>query len=459
MTNPKPRSKGCSELEGVATLFASFLCIVGIFTISWDRLCNITVGSFNLKIGVMAFACSALLSAGSMFLGRRSQIRIPRWLWIVSAAMLVVLTLSSLLAIDVKTGLLGTATVLVGAIIPAFAVLANSQVRGEFERMLTWFVWGAVFACLFGLYQLVAFYTGLPQFIQYEGVSGGLGRISSFAYEPAYLGYFLVTALVIALSRKPGLHTTWRYAQVGLIFVTLVLLNSRAVFLTLPLLFILIRPIANALISPRKLWIGVGVGVASIVAFCVAVPSVPRILLGQFLSIFDPNEVSSNAPRLQLFSAAYEIASKHPWLGVGPSNFGIHIAELDYGQYFGVSLNKMIVNNIWLQSLMDGGIALALLHVSIIVFAVMTLYFSKSRTTRIIVSGWIAVIGVGGMVVSNFYDAKLWVVLALAVGANELQRQVASPGPDAITGEPSETGLLEDEAPQKPWTFRRTASR
>jgi len=66
------------------------------------------------------------------------------------------------------------------------------------------------------------------------------------------------------------------------------------------------------------------------------------------------------------------------------------------------------------------------------VVSIVTIYFSKNVVARILMAGWIAVVLVGGMVVSNFYDAKMWVTLALAIAA--LQLGAARPEPNARRG-------------------------
>ena len=389
------------------------LCNIGLFTISWDVVGNITVGSFNVKVSVVLFGISLLLTLGAT---RFKPIAlIPIWLVAVVSAMLLTLAVSSFLAENTATAILSTLTVIVGAFVPALAVFSATQAPGRFQEMLKWLVWGAVAACVFGLYQLAAFYLGLPQFIEYNGVSGGLGRISSFSYEPAYLGYFLVLALVAALTRLSAEKSTWTQVHIVLFLATLILLNSRAVFLTLPLLVLWVRPVSSGLISFRKLWVTVAALSAAALLACLLVPAIPKTLVAQFLSIFNPNEVSSNAPRLQLYDAAWTIAREHPWIGVGPSNFGLHIADLNYAQYEGVSLNKMVVNNVWLQALMDGGVILVILQLALVVLVIVKIYFSGGISERILVSGWLSVVLVGGLVVSNFYDAKLWVVLALSI--------------------------------------------
>lgn len=445
-TQSSKGSSRTSRFRHYLLLAGAVLCNVGLFTISWDLLGNISVGSFNVKVSVVLFGLSLFLTLGATSF--RPLRRIPMWLGAVVSAMLLTMVVSSILAENTTTGILSTLTVVVGAFTPALAVLGATQLPGKFQEMLKWFVWGAVAACLFGLYQLSAFYLDFPQLIEYEGVSGGLGRISSFSYEPAYLGYFLVLALVAALTRLRADNSAWSRVHIVLFLVTLILLNSRAVFLTLPLLILLVRPISSGLISPKKAWIAVSAVAAAGLLVCVLVPSIPKTLMAQFLSIFNPNEVSSNAPRLQLFDAAWGIAREHPWAGVGPSNFGLHIADLDYAQYEGVSLNKMVVNNVWLQALMDGGFILAILQLLLVVLVVVKIYFSGGVSERILISGWLSVVLVGGMVVSNFYDAKLWVVLALAIVA--LQQRTGEAVRQDLPGTPGSYAFRPPPQPASP---------
>jgi O-antigen ligase len=396
-------------------ILAIVFCDLGLFTVSWDRFGDLSVGDFNVKMSVVAFGLSAVLIvlAGQF----RWALIAPRHITIIVTLMVVVMIIASALAKEWTTGFLTVFRVIVGAFLPAGAVLAIASIERQFREMLKWFVWGALFACGFGLYQIFAFYIGTPQFVNYTGVSGGLGRISSFSYEPAEFGYFLVLAVVAAIVRRSITRTLFSELQIALLLVTLILLNSRAVFLTLPLLLILIRPISSGLISKRKFWVALGSLAGVVLAVCLIVPPIPRLLTSQFLSIFNPNEQASNAPRLQLYDAALHLAAQHFWIGVGPSNFGLYISQLHYAQYAGVSLNKMVVNNVWLQSMMDGGIVLTLAQGALVVLVVTSVYLSKNVNARILGAGWLAVIVVGGMVVSNFYEAKLWVVLALAITA------------------------------------------
>lgn len=422
-----------SNPRRILLLCAIVLCNLGLFTISWDRIGNLSIGSFNVKVSVVAFGLSLALAAIATQFRRRTLMPLP--MLGVMAAIVSLLIVSSIFARDPQAAALSTLTVIAGAIIPALAVFANAYwIR--LQVLLKWFVWGAVFACVFGLYQLVAYYLEFPQLIEYEGQSGGLGRIASFSYEPAYFGYFLVLALAASCVR---LFTTGGsksvYGQVALILATLVLLNSRAVFLTLPLFAILIWPVARGFVTTKQLLVAVSSIAVALSILCVAIPSIPATVLSQFLSIFNPHEASSNAPRLQIYGAALDIARDHPWLGVGPSNFGLYISDLHYQQYEGLALNNMVANNIWLQSLMDGGILLTIAQLTLVVLVIARGYFSGSNSARIISSGWLSVVLIGGMVVSNFYDAKLWVILALVFVAIRAEALPALKEQDTILRE------------------------
>ena len=399
----------------LAATLAILFCDIGLFTVSWDRIGNVVVGDFNIKISVFAFGLSlALILLSGQF---HREMRAPRPIVLIVSLIIVVTILASALAEDTTTGFLSVFRIIVGAIVPACSVLVVASNPGRFRELLNWLLWGALFASFFGLYQLLAFYLGFPQLVDYSGVSGGLGRISSFSYEPAELGYFLVLALVVAIVRRSMSRTKYSEIQIAILLVTLILLNSRAVFLTLPLLLILVRPIKSGLISKRAYWWALGAIAGVTLVTCIIAPSIPQLVASQFLSIFNPNEQASNAPRLQLYGAALNLAGQHFWIGVGPSNFGLYIPQLHYAQYAGVSLNKMVVNNVWLQSMMDGGILLTLVQLSLVVLVVKYTYLAKSVKARILSAGWLSVLLVGGMVISNFYDTKLWIVLALAIVA------------------------------------------
>ncbi|MGV8883240.1 MAG: O-antigen ligase family protein [Rhodoglobus sp.] len=382
-------------------------------------MANVAVAGFNVKISIVAFALSALLAAVRMR-DPANRPRIPRALLILASAIVLIMVIASLFAAQPVTALIEVATVIGTAVLPAFAVLANSRLPGQFDAMLRWLVWGALFVCAFGIYQLVAFYLGLPQFVSYTGVSGGLGRISAFSYEPAMLGYFLAGALAVALVRLWVVRSPWGYVHLAIILTTILLLNSRAVFLVLPPLLLLARPLATGLFTKKQL-LGVAAAAVGVVVLAIVIaPKLPGVVVGQFLSIFDPTEAASNAPRLQLYGAALKVAQEHLWLGVGPSNFGLYIVDLDYQQYAGVSLNKMVVNNVWIQAVVDAGILLFILQLALLIYVIVFVYFSKNVVARTLMAGWIPVVLVGGMVVSNFYDSTLWVLLSLAIGAVQL---------------------------------------
>lgn len=397
-----------------AAVLAIVLCQVGLFTVSWDRVGNVGVGDFNVKISIVSFGLSvALLLLSGQFPWRTIA---PRPIVLTVLSMIGVTILASALAEDKTTAFLSVFRVIVGAVVPACSVLVIATKPEQFRQMLNWVLWGALFASFFGLYQLLAFYIGFPQFVDYAGVSGGVGRISSFSYEPAVFGYFLVLAIVVAIVRRSISRPKYSELQIVVLLITLILLNSRAVFLTLPLLLILIRPIKNRLISKKIFWWTLGAIVVVVVALCVTVPSIPEVVASQFLSIFNPNEQSSNAPRLRGYWAALNLAAQHFWIGVGPSNYGLYIAQLHDAQT-GVSLNKVVVNNVWLQSMLDGGILLTLVQLTLVVLVAKCTFFSKRIHARILSAGWMSVLIVGGMVISNFYDAKLWIIMALALVA------------------------------------------
>jgi hypothetical protein len=157
------------HLENYALKAAAALTYPALFTISWDRLGNLSVGGNNVKISLFAFFASLVLLAAS---AKSRRAIVPSCaMWIVTLSMLVVSVVSSFFAEDKTTGLVSVLREIVGAIIPACAVLGLSADSRRFVEMLKGFVRGGLVACFFGFYQLASFYIGTPQFIKYVGVN------------------------------------------------------------------------------------------------------------------------------------------------------------------------------------------------------------------------------------------------------------------------------------------------
>lgn len=454
---------------GVVARAASILCALGIFTVSWERLANVGAGPYNVKISVLLFAVAALLGGRSWSAALRALAttsRSARAMILIAGAVVGVFAVRAVFTQPVGPGLAQTAAVLTGAVLPMLAVVGVVRGALDVAWALRWFIGGAVLASAFGLYQLLAFYTGLPQGIAYTGVgtSGSGGRISAFSYEPAYFAYFLILTLgaLLALAHLEGRAVRW--GPLFFFAFVLALVNVRALLFLLPVAAVLlalswrrnrdflVRAVITGLAAGALAFV-VPVGATALVTSLQAhdqrgtaaeagggndepevsgaptapseersesalddpgsvqsaVPTAPSLPS----DVLDPNEVSSNGPRLALYRAVLQVDLAHPLLGVGPGALRDALAETGY-----VAPNQgstVVANNIWLQAGADGGVLLLLLEVALVVTVAVLWWRDRKKAQQALLSVWLAVVLVGGMLTSYFFDIKLWVVLALAI--------------------------------------------
>jgi hypothetical protein len=389
------------------------LCCVGLFTVSWDRFANFPVGPFNVKLPVVAFGAAFALT----FLARTTfpaavdpRRRIILWL---IGLMVFAYAIGVIWAVNRPATIAQFGTLILGALLPLLAITrVASRSRGVSITLLDAYVKGGIVAAVVGLYQLVAFYTGLPQPISYSGEGGGFGRISSFAYEPAYFGYYLILVLGAMAARDAMLRRPTPIVPAAIVFGALLLCNSRAVFFTLPL-FILLgvrrHPVGLKRIFPGGLLVPIGLAV---VLVALLSPSTTAFVGERFGSIFDPTEATSNAPRLEQYELIGDVIRDHPQ-GIGAGNL------LDVGPKYGLrpvddaTANTFVANNIWLQSMLDGGVLLTLVQ-ALLIIAVCTLLLNRARSpVAYLAAAWVTIVVVGGMLTSTFYDVRLWAALGL----------------------------------------------
>lgn len=453
------RISGSFRRSDILASAASVLCCLGLFTMSWEQLGNIGLGPYNVKLPVVLFTTAAIVGAPRWW-GRlrrlRDLTRPARLVVPLVVAVVVILIVRSLIASPVSAGLAQVAAVLTGAVAPALAVLAVAATRADVAWVLRWIIAGAGVAGVFGLWQLFAFYVGLPQLITYTGVgtSGVGGRISAFSYEPAYFAYFLVFAstAVIALAVLEQRRVRW--LAIGFFGVILTLVNVRALTFVLPVAAVLLlvsfrqnrRVVASASAAAAVLIVA-SLALPLTVDFVAshlpapqtttaAGPASPRekdapraepsstpsakpvlpIAVAPPTEVLDPNEISSNAPRLALYRAVLQVDQDHIAFGVGPGQLRRALGRVGY-----VASNQgqqVVANNIWLQAAADGGVLLLVVELSIVLMVALLWWSLRRTAVQPLASGWLAVVLVGGMLTSYFFDLKVWVFLALILAVS-----------------------------------------
>lgn len=447
VSSPSPET----ARSGALVRLASMLLAAGLLTVSWERLANVVVASYNVKLPALLLCGAALLAipGWSRWL-RAIRLRRPvvRWITLLLVATVLLFIVRALTSFPLGLGLAQVAAVATGAVAPALAVLGILRTAQDAVWALRWFVAGAVAGSVFGLYQLIAFYTGLPQGIVYTGVgtSGVGGRISAFSYEPAYFAYFLVLALgaVLAIAHLTSRRVPW--LGVGFFSLVLVLVNVRALLFLLPVFAVLlaIEWRRNRMVLLKGAVCGVvALGLVTVVTAGTtallsspepvstntaaelpgsAGPSIPSDEGGASPvpappqlpgDVLDPSEASSNGPRLDLYKAVLRVDLQHPFVGVGPGH--LHDALAANGYTAPNQGANVVANNIWLQAVVDGGILLLLLESAVLVGLAILWWKARRTAVHPIAASLLAVLLVGGMLTSYFFDIKVWVMLALAV--------------------------------------------
>lgn len=400
----------------LSTLFM----LLGIFTVSWERFGNLSAGGYNLKLSPVLFAISLLLALVDTWRGK--FVLKPPFIVIFSIGLVLLFAVMGFFSVSMFSAQMQTIALVTGALIPFLAVLLNLRLFGGLIRALNAFIYGAVFASAFGIYQLLAFYAKLPQIVEYTATDvNGYGRIRAFSYESGYFGYFLVLAMVAVIAKSVVANVLTNQWLIAFFGITLVLANSRATFVTIPILVLLyVMWWPRKVKRPRVGWIALVLGIGAVAVFAIK-PDVLQALGIRFFSLFDPNEASSNAPRLAVLGSSWDIFVNNPVLGVGPSSLKHFLDLYGYRVDLQAAPNSIVANNSLFQALLDGGLVLLLAQLAFVVVA-LALYFKRTRPTAwVLMSGWLTVLFVSGFVTSYFWDIKLWVFLGLAVAAFHLQ--------------------------------------
>jgi O-antigen ligase len=409
---PAPTGAASFSLRGPA--LSTVAVWIGLFTVSWDRFLQVQVGSFNVKTPTIAFGLALALG---LVEGTRHPVRRgakPTRIPLLLVATVGCFAAVGLAADDIRVAELQTVTVVLGALAPFLAVYLDLRRHGRVDAALTWFIRGGAVASVFGLYQLAAWYAGLPQIVPYDAESGGLGRISSFSYEAGYFGYFLVLVLAALFARGQ-----LRGRPVGIpviLFFTavLVLANSRATFITVPLAALLVLMRWPRRSVRARLWPVGAILLWLLAVLIVAAPGLFTSVTSRAGTLFDPDESTSNAPRLETIALVWRVVRDHPLFGIGPGNLLGHLGAYGQTPPPGATANSFVANDVWLQAGLDGGIVLLALEVALVVLIVATLYRRRHPVARTLIGGWLGFFLPASFITSYFWDMKVWVFVALA---------------------------------------------
>lgn len=410
------------------------LACVGLFTISWDRV-SFRAGGMTLKPAYVAFALALLvdlleqrrLETAGASPPARARARLVRRTVVVLLVFLGAATLRSGFLLEGGRQIFA---VVLGALVPAWVCFRVGRQAHRRHVLISAALVGAGFAAAFGVYQFAASYLHLPTLFAYQGVGGNLGRTAGLSYEPAFFSMYLLSLLplLVALLLEPrdGPDARIRGSLRGLfllIVVGVLASNARAGYLVLPLAVVipLVGRASPRPVRARPVALLGGALVAVVFLSIVVRFDVSEFLRTRIASITDTREVSSNAPRLLLYDTDRRIAADHLLLGIGPGTLGYSLPAyglpLDYPG-FESEPTRAVANNIWLQAVLDCGIA-GPVGVATIMGALYWLARrSRDARARQLAVGCLLVLLVGGSLTSIFWDAKYWVLIGLALAAD-----------------------------------------
>ncbi len=398
------------------------LLYIAMFTISWDRLANVTVGTFNVKVPTLMFAAALALALVDVKAPKLAG-RGPSWLAPMTILLVITYAAASMWALNERSAHLQTVTVVLGAVVPFSAVYVIVRQWNCLDGALTALIRGGYVAAVFGLYQLAAFTVGAPQLIDYRATSGGLGRIAAFNYEAGYFGYFMVIVIGAVFARASLRGTTASWKAIAFFVFVILAANSRATLLILPLLLVLLYFRWPERDRRLKLWPFATVGGMLALLVGLTFPTLVASLVERASSLFDPSEATSNAPRLETLRGVMPIVEDNFWGGIGPGN----LIEYSYTYSLGVgvdaSSNSVVVNNVWVQALLDAGPVLLALQIMWVVMIATSFYRRSLPAARMLTASWLAAFAIASLITSYFWDMKFWVVTGLLAAMSAMTRE------------------------------------
>ena len=404
-----------------------------LLLISSDRFLAVEIFGLTLKPSHLLFGYAVIgIASASAFRRQAVLANVPRGFIVAVAGLLILHVLASLVSARPDAGARAFLVVLGGSIIPSIAILGVIQSRERALLLIRFFVLGQLIVAVYGIYQFIATFLGLPLLVSFFGtvVAGGheLHRVSALSYEPAFYAAYAVTGLPLILSdavlhRRRFRNPLLSPGAIALV-VTLALLltNSRAGLLACVVI------IVGVWIGHRK-WLPRREGTRSILLPVLAVTAVlgmaavaVRFDLVAFardrvVSIVNEQE-GSNAVRLTLYKSVLRIIEDNPLMGVGPRQLGYELQERREYYFVGPPEQAATANNIWLQGAVETGLLSIPLMAGVLWMNARLVRRRASFDGQLLALGAFVFLLVSGMFVSFFWDVKYWAVIALAIGAH-----------------------------------------
>ena len=403
------------------------LICAGLFLASSDRLLAVDLGGLTVKPSFVLLGGAAVLVGARAVVapGRPLRPAIPGLLPMISALIGVYLIAST----TADSKILATTQMVVivgGALMPLLAIGFGLRSRLDLQRGLSAYLAGTLTAATFGYYQFAAAPLALPipAGLAYDGVVDGVGRISAWAYEPAFYVFHLELALAVSIAdvlagrKRFGVRPE---VPAAYLLFSLVLASARIGFLSLPVMVLLVMRASSSRrrLDPRAVKMVRLVVAGALATAVVGLPfgvNVPVYVANRVVSITNTQEAESNAVRVGLYQTEMELAQQRPILGYGPGNIGIELVQR-IPAYAGAPPQSAPANNLLLQAVLDAGLVALFLTTGVLLIVGRSMLTSPSRDTRILMAGVLTICLVNAQTASLFWDLRLWTAIALAVAA------------------------------------------
>jgi hypothetical protein len=401
----------------------------GVATATWD-LAGVDLGGRTLKLTTVLFLVAGLLR----LIEDRSVLR---WATIparsqrviaVTAALLGWMAVRALFTGDLVGSLGGFAAQLIPA---GAAFVAVWWHRPWVDSIVRAFVYGMAAISVAAVYEVFAKHHGLPWPTDYDAKIGDTFRAAGFSFEAAFYAAPAVAAILICLAWWPRLAP--RIAIITVLVAGIIAASARIPYVQVALALVLFTGLALFGRSPdrRKLLVGlVGVIVLAAVGLQVASllsPSPAETAPTQrATSIFDSSEPTSNAPRIEKTERVIDIIRDHPILGLGPGQLADEFRERGIGDPSEDA--EAVTNNIWTQTMVDGGVIALVLQVGLVGVVVLPTRRTIAAREASVLTAWITLVIAAGLTVSNFWDTEPWLLLGCYLGL--MAREESEPAGD-----------------------------
>lgn len=309
----------------------------------------------------------------------------------------------------------------------ALAVIIYDLVKTnqDLEKINRYIYFSAWVVVIFAIWQFLGDFIGLPHFLTglregYTKATFGFPRVQAFSREPLYLGSFLFIPLGLISGKilKGGSNFSDKLLLFLLVTIMFLTLSRGAILGLAVAVFVLLCIFPRRLINLRNMsyvlsamLVTAGIIFAGLSLY--GGDKVERFV--DHLTIKDISNGESTVSRLLNYRSAIEISQSAPYFGVGIGNYGGATANYDP---LDQRVNN-IVNNEYLEMLVETGYVGLLALIALIVFAIArsVIVIRKSKSQEKFVLGALTATFVGMMFQYNFFSTlsiiHIWAMFAL----------------------------------------------